>query len=779
MLYLFITGINSNIDFARLEIEGNEYQRPLESLLELVPQHESLGEQAADGDRTAAASLAAKAAQIDSAFDALEAVDSRIGPELQFTEEGLAKRKRGHCRVPIVRKEWDELKTRANQMDFAARTERHTHLISDVRTMITHAGDMSNLILDPDLDSYYLMDATLLALPQTQDRLAMVMTHGENALQRNSVSEHELRQLAIDATFLKEADFDRIVGSVQTALNEDENFYGVSSSFQRRVPPALKDYSEAAAAFIDLTARLAGGGQSAITARAYIAAGGKARDASFTLWKIADEEVDSLLRARIRYYQDRRTRSLMVAACALMAAIGFVTFITRSISGPLRRQANQLRAANEALQAEIVERKRAEDGLRRSEAQLAAAQKIAQVGSWECDIPSNKITWSDENYRIHGVEPGKFEPNYESAMQLVHPQDRDAWEKLLRRAIKEGGTFTFEQRIRRPDGTERIVHKRGDVVIGPDGRTKRIVGTTQDMTERKHAEQELEKAHQKLIETSRQAGMAEVATGVLHNVGNVLNSVNVSASLVADNLKKSEVGAVSQVAELLREQEADLGAFFGADPRAKLLPGYITELSAHLESERSAVLRELADLQKNIEHIRDIVATQQGYARVAGVAETVQVIDLVEDALRMNVAALVRHDVETVRDFAQVPPITVEKHKVLQILVNLVRNAKFACVESGRPDKRMTLRVANGNGRIKISIADNGVGIPPENLTRVFNHGFTTRKDGHGFGLHSGALAAKELGGSLFASSGGPGLGATFVLELPSTSLKPERNNYD
>ena len=101
-------------------------------------------------------------------------------------------------------------------------------------------------------------------------------------------------------------------------------------------------------------------------------------------------------------------------------------------------------------------------------------------------------------------------------------------------------------------------------------------------------------------------------------------------------------------------------------------------------------------------------------------------------------------------------PLNVEKHKILQILVNLLRNAKYACQDSERADKRLTVRVANGEGRIKISVIDNGVGIPPENLTRIFNHGFTTRKDGHGFGLHSGALAAKEMGGSLTRSQRRP-----------------------
>jgi C4-dicarboxylate-specific signal transduction histidine kinase len=173
-----------------------------------------------------------------------------------------------------------------------------------------------------------------------------------------------------------------------------------------------------------------------------------------------------------------------------------------------------------------------------------------------------------------------------------------------------------------------------------------------------------------------------------------------------------------------------------------------------------------------VDHIKDIVATQQGYARVTGLIERVNVIDLVEDALRMNEGALTRHDIRVERDFAPDRlEVQTEKHKVIQILVNLIRNAKHACDEAGRDDKRLSLRVCRGAGGVSVTVTDNGVGIPPANLDRIFNHGFTTRQNGHGFGLHTAALAARELGGSLQATSEGPGRGATFILELPADSI--------
>jgi C4-dicarboxylate-specific signal transduction histidine kinase len=163
---------------------------------------------------------------------------------------------------------------------------------------------------------------------------------------------------------------------------------------------------------------------------------------------------------------------------------------------------------------------------------------------------------------------------------------------------------------------------------------------------------------------------------------------------------------------------------------------------------------------------------QQNYAKTSGVLESLPIVDLVEDAVRMHVGSMERHNVKMLREYSETPLILVDKHKVLQILVNLISNAKHACTDSEKPDKKIIMRVVNENERIKISVIDNGVGIPAENMTRIFNYGFTTRKDGHGFGLHNGALAAKEMGGSLAAFSEGPGRGAAFTLELPLQGRK-------
>jgi C4-dicarboxylate-specific signal transduction histidine kinase len=224
---------------------------------------------------------------------------------------------------------------------------------------------------------------------------------------------------------------------------------------------------------------------------------------------------------------------------------------------------------------------------------------------------------------------------------------------------------------------------------------------------------------------------------------------------------------------MLREQNGNLTQFLANDPKGQRVPGYLLTLSDQLAAERTSMTEELGQLRKNIEHIKDIVAMQQTYAKVSGVAETVAVAELIEDALRMNASALARHGLEVVREFETGICLLLERHKVLQILVNLIRNAKYACDDTGRADKKLVVRLVRSGARVLISVSDNGVGIPAANLTRIFAHGFTTKKDGHGFGLHSGALAAKELGGSLTAHSAGLGCGATFTLDLPAEPSTP------
>jgi PAS domain S-box-containing protein len=300
-----------------------------------------------------------------------------------------------------------------------------------------------------------------------------------------------------------------------------------------------------------------------------------------------------------------------------------------------------------------------------------------------------------------------------------------------------------------------------------DGNIVGTFGISRDVTQIRQTEEALETARKELMDASRIAGMAEVATGVLHNVGNVLNSLNVSATVLGNSLRQSKVESLKKVADLLREQGPRVGAFLTEDPKGRRLPDLLASLASHFAEEREHMLQELRALQQGLDHVKDIVAMQQAYATMVSVAEALDAAGLMEDAVRMNTAALSRHDVTVVRDYHPAPAVLVEKGRVLQILVNLIRNAKYACDEAAPTVKQIMLRVVPQDETVDLIVEDNGIGIPAENLTQIFRHGFTTRPDGHGFGLHSSALAASEMNGTLKVHSEGVGKGARFTLSLP------------
>jgi signal transduction histidine kinase len=275
-------------------------------------------------------------------------------------------------------------------------------------------------------------------------------------------------------------------------------------------------------------------------------------------------------------------------------------------------------------------------------------------------------------------------------------------------------------------------------------------------------------AERELVDAARMAGMAEIATNVLHNVGNVLNSVNVSADLITRKLAASKTLGLAKAVNMMNEHAQDLGQFMTHDEKGKLLPVYLNQLVGSIAAEQSGIVDELAQLTKSIDHIKDIVSTQQAYAGAARLVEPLNIVDLFEDALRMNSGALSRHHVTVTKDYQATPTIIGDKHRLLLILINLISNAKYAMSRVSDHQRHLTLGIKIiDNATLRLSVADQGEGIAAENMARIFNHGFTTRKEGHGFGLHSCALAAVEMNGHIRVHSDGPGRGAVFTLEIP------------
>ncbi|KFE65430.1 sensor histidine kinase [Hyalangium minutum] len=383
------------------------------------------------------------------------------------------------------------------------------------------------------------------------------------------------------------------------------------------------------------------------------------------------------------------------------------------------------------------------------------------------DLQGNLITANSALNRLFASAVGRAPLPGEFLFSNQAPDQQEIWRQLLAQ-VATGQHLSFEEEYPFPGG--RVVYENHlHPITGEEGQ---VVGATifsRNVTSRKDADTRLGEMHRTLVDVSRQAGMAEIATGVLHNVGNTLNSVNIATTVLADLLRKSRVTGLAKAAQMLKEHSSDLGTFFSTDPQGQRLASYLIALSESLLEEREAMNKEVQTLSESVDHIKSIVTTQQRHARTAGAIEELHVPQLIDEALRLHAISLERLGISIVREYAEVPPILVDRHKLLQILINLLSNARHSLVDSQTQDKRLTIRVrtTEDSAQLLIEVADNGMGIAPENLSRIFSKGFTTKKTGHGFGLHISALAATEMKGRLTCASPGAGQGATFTLELP------------
>lgn len=333
--------------------------------------------------------------------------------------------------------------------------------------------------------------------------------------------------------------------------------------------------------------------------------------------------------------------------------------------------------------------------------------------------------------------------------------------------IRTGNAFTGKAEAEpRLDGTVTWVTSSKMPLKHLNGEIIGTFGISRDITEKKTFELELEKTNKQLVNASRQAGMAEVATNVIHNVGNVLNSVNTSFTQVQELSKRTNIENIDKLATLLQENVHQPN-FLQDDSRGKQIPDYLSMVAEKLTTDRKAISEELAATKRHLDHIKTIVAMQQEFAITTHVIEEVNLTRLIEDAIAISSSSLENHNIQLVRDFRKNIVVMIDQHQVMQILVNLIRNAKHACQDADRTDLQIKISVVETTDSIEVLVNDNGVGIAPENLLKLFSHGFTTKKSGHGFGLHSGANCAKSMGGSLTATSEGLGHGATFTLTLP------------
>ncbi len=410
-----------------------------------------------------------------------------------------------------------------------------------------------------------------------------------------------------------------------------------------------------------------------------------------------------------------------------------------------------------------------EQALKDSEHRLRLVIDTAYDAYVAMDVDGNIVGWNEQAEKTFGWSREEV-LGHSLADRIIPEKLREAHTRGLQHLRRTGEGPVLNKRLElsaiHRDGREFPI----EITISAvrSGEASLFHAFLRDITERQENTRQQEEMNRRLMEASRQAGKAEVAVGVLHNVGNVLNSVNVSAGVINETVRASKVSALGEVVSLIRAQNGGLANFLMNDPRGRLIPELLSRLTDGLRTEHATLTAETGTLVSHVSHIRETVSLQQSHATVSGVSEKLNVRQLVEDALKLEGSAIVRHGIEIVRAWDEVPPVVVDRHKTLQILVNLLRNAKQAMAANGERGKRLDLGIAlQTGGRVRITVRDNGAGIAPENLTRIFGHGFTTKEGGHGFGLHISALAAREMGGALKAQSDGVGTGATFTIELP------------
>jgi methyl-accepting chemotaxis protein len=357
LTYLMVVSINENITFASKETVGDAYQTALEDLLHHLQGHQVVLSTCPSTNPDCAERLAQEKTEVNEAFTRLTALNQLHSKTLELSDDGLKKHNHEHQQVDRVQSEWQAIVFSATvgTRVSVVLTNKYNHLLEDVRTMITHVGSTSNLILDPDLDSYYLMDVTLLALPQIQNRLGSVVISGASMFANaGGLTAGDRLQLAVAATMLEESDLARIVDSTQVALNEDANFYGISPSLRGGLEPPLEKVKSTTKTFIAMLRQASASEQSGVTLEAFAQAGMAAREASFQYWTSATKELDRLLAARIASYRNSRSLSLFLAALAvLLASLGAYVWM-RSIVLPVRGLAENL-DASEALLGKCVE----------------------------------------------------------------------------------------------------------------------------------------------------------------------------------------------------------------------------------------------------------------------------------------------------------------------------------------------------------------------------------------------------------------------------------------
>jgi signal transduction histidine kinase len=268
-----------------------------------------------------------------------------------------------------------------------------------------------------------------------------------------------------------------------------------------------------------------------------------------------------------------------------------------------------------------------------------------------------------------------------------------------------------------------------------------------------------------LLEKNYIIGSAEIATGTLHNIGNILNNVSTSVYLLSSIHSRGALEKFKKANMILTQNENDMSNFLKNDKGSKLIEYYkLIEKLFGEEIDKTDNI--VSELDKKINLIIGILTTQQNYAGFSSTLESLDILKIIDDVLLMEKASLEKATVQIVKKIRKVPNINAQKNKTMHVLINLIKNGKEAMMANDILRRVLTISVYDNFEYVVVEINDCGTGIASENTSRLFTYGFTTKSNGHGFGLYSCAQYMKEMNGLITAESAGLGLGSTMILKF-------------
>lgn len=657
------TAIEANITFAKWEMKGNQYERPVAAMLYEAGKLRVAVTLEANGEHMTGLDKASLVKSIDEQMGVLKNVQSEIGADLQFTEEGLKSRGREALKYETVLGKWQGIAQKINSGNKAVDDDL-VSFIADLRGLIAHAGDTSNLILDPDLDSYYLMDVTLLAMPQTLDRLSVIGADMPMKITSGvPLEQSEMTQAAVYVSMLREADIGRVVADMDVSYNEDANFYGVSKSLKKTLDPLLESYKTTNEGFAESISDLSSGGTMARSQ--FLSEWLSATDSAYLFWDSSFDELDKLLTIRIDDYRSQQVAVLIKSAIGLIVSLLVFIIVGKSLTKPL---ANLTVAMN----------------------QLAARKLDTEVPYLDAKSEIGSMAKALEVFKKNAIEVRRLEEEQES-QQIKAEKERkqamidladsfdshvqDALQNLFMSAenMKEAASSLNNTSQQTADASQFVA----SIATQTDANVQTVASATEELTA---SSQEIAV---QVVAVAQKAGTAadeaQKASDTVAYLNSLTSSIGEVVDAIRDIAEQTNLLALNATIEAARAGEAGKGFAVVADEVKKLA------------IETGAKTEQISDRVQNIEK-----AIKNSVEAVELIISNVKMID---DAASSVSAAVEEQNAATGEIGRNVSEVSTGTQQVSETIQKVSTNALHTGEQS-----RMVMEAANDVAKLTDSL---------------------------------------------------------------------------